>query len=174
MTAGEQEALRETLLELERHVAQLGWDQRPQLFALAGTAELLAQEPGLAETLGLADTDTDQADGLIPIEQEPLPDGPLDESLSRIGWADEVRGCALVQEVMLLPPGAEQALPDQLDVLGWVADHPEKREARLVVAVLRDGSRACGVRLRGESEDELLVGDDLAPNLAEALLATLE
>lgn len=172
MTAREQEALQETLLELERHVAQLGWDQRPQLFALAGTAELLAQEPGLAETLGLAEAD--RLDGLVPIEQDALPDGPLDESLSRIGWSDEVRGCALVQEVMLLPPAAEQALPDQLDVLGWVAEHPEKREARLVVAVLRDGSRACAVRLRGEAEEELMLGEDLAPNLAEALLATLE
>jgi hypothetical protein len=172
MTAREQEALQETLLELERHVAQLGWDQRPQLFALAGTAELLAHEPGLAETLGLADAD--QVDGLVPIEQDALPDSPLDEALSRIGWSDEVRGCALVQEVMLLPPAAEQALPDQLDLLGWVAEHPEKREARLVVAVLRDGSRACAVRLRGESEEELMLGEDLAPNLAEALLATLE
>jgi hypothetical protein len=172
MTGGEREALQETLLELERHVAQSGWDQPPQLYALAGAAELLAQEPALADSLGLSDPA--QAEGLIPIEQDPLPDGPLDESLSRIGWSDEVLGCALVQEVMLLPPAAEETMPEQLDVLGWVAGHPERREARLVVAVLRDGSRVCAVRLRGESEEELMVGEDLAPNLADALLATLE
>jgi hypothetical protein len=54
--------------------------------------------------------------------------------------------------------------------------HPERREARLAVAVLRDGSRACAVRLRaaGEEDDAVLVGDDLVPNLAEALLETLD
>ena len=31
------------------------------------------------------------------------------------------------------------------------------------MAVLRDGSRACTVRMRGADEDELLVGPDLAP-----------
>jgi hypothetical protein len=165
--------LQETLVEIERHVATSGWDQRPQLFALARTDELLAREPGLAASLGLDDDQT-AAQGLIPVEQDPLPDGPLDESLRHIGWPAEVLGCALVQEVLLLPPAVEQAIPEQLDVLNWVAEHPDRREARLAVAVLRDGSRVCAVRLRGEAEDELMVGNDLAPNLAEALLATLE
>jgi hypothetical protein len=168
--------LQETLVELEQHVAQAGWDQRPQLFALAGLAEFRAQEPVLAAQLGLDGAEA-TADGLVPILQDDLPDGPLDEALSQIGWSDDVRGCALVQEVMLLPPAAEQGMPrrpDGLDMLDWVAGHPDRREARLVVAVLRDGSRACAVRLRGPSEEELLLGDDLAPNLADALLATLE
>ena len=49
-----------------------------------------------------------------------------------------------------------------------------RREARLAVAVLRDGSRACAVRLRAADaeQDALLVGGDLVPNLAEALLET--
>jgi hypothetical protein len=165
--------LQETVVEIERHVASSGWDQRPQLFALARTDELLAREPGLAASLGL-DDEQEPAPGLIPVEQDPLPDGPLDESLRHIGWPDEVLGCALVQEVLLLPPAVEEAMPERLDVLDWVAEHPDRREARLAVAVLRDGSRACAVRLRGETENELLVGDDLAPNLADALLATLE
>jgi hypothetical protein len=165
--------LQETVMEIERHVASSGWDQPPQLFALARAEELLAREPGFAATLGL-DADQAPAAGLIPVEQEPLPDGPLDESLQQIGWSADVLGCALVQEVLLLPPAAEQAMPEQLDVLDWVAEHPDRREARLAVAVLRDGTRACAVRLRGEAEDELMVGDDLAPNLADALLATLD
>jgi hypothetical protein len=165
--------LQETLVEIERHVASSGWDQRPQLFALARTDELLAREPGLAAVLGL-NGDQAPATSLIPVEQDPLPDGPLDESLRHVGWPDEVLGCALVQEVLLLPPTVEQAMPERLDLLDWVAGHPERREARLAVAVLRDGSRACAVRLRGEAEDELMVGDNLAPNLTDALLATLE
>jgi hypothetical protein len=165
--------LQETLVEIERHVGLSGWDQPPQIFALARTNDLLAQEPDFAASLGL-DPDRLPAEGLIPVEQDPLPAGPLDESLRQIGWPTEVLGCALVQEVLVLPPEVEAALPEHPQVLDWAAEHPERREARLAVAVLRDGSRACAVRLRGQAEDELLVGDDLAPNLTEALLATLD
>ncbi len=49
----------------------------------------------------------------------------------------------------------------------------------MVVGVVRDGSRAAVLRLRGAGEgepgagDERLTGPDLAPALAEALLGTL-
>jgi hypothetical protein len=167
--------LQDTLVEIERHVARGGWDQPPHLFALARTADLLASEPDFAASLGLA-TDGLPDGALTPVEQDPLPDRPLDESLSQIGWPQEVAGCALVQEVVVLPPAVEAALPRHTDVLEWAAEHPERREARLAVAVLRDGSRACAVRLRAASDqqDTLLVGDDLVPNLAEALLDTLD
>jgi len=166
------EPLQDTLVEIERHVGQAGWDQPPQLFALAETADLLAREPALAASLGMIANGV-PAGALTPVEQDPLPDAPLDESLAQIGWPPEVAGCALVQEVVMLPPDAEDAMP-QSDVLTWAADHPDRRDARLAVAVLRDGTRACTVRLRGAPEEaELLVGADLAPNLAAALLATL-
>jgi hypothetical protein len=166
--------LEETVVEIERHVAASGWDQPPKIFALARTNELLAREPALAVSLGL-DPERTPSGGLTPVEQEPLPHGPVDESLRQIGWPEEVLGCALVQEILMLPPDAEQSMPDQVEgVLDWVAEQPERHEARLAVAVLRDGSRACALRLRGEQEAELLVGADLAPNLATALLATLD
>ena len=165
--------LQDTLVEIERFVGQSGWDQRPQLFALAHTVDLLATEPALAASLGLVPDDL-PAGALTPVEQDPLPDGPLDESLAAIGWPPEVAGCALIQEVVMLPPDVEAQLPRHVDVLEWAAERPERREARLGVAVLRDGTRSCTIRLRGApDEDELLVGNDLAPNLAEALLATL-
>ena len=167
------ELLQETLVEIERHVAGSGWDQPPQLFALARTAELVAREPDFAAQLGL-DLDRLPAEALTPVEQDPLPDGPLDESLAQVGWPPEVAGCALVQEVVMLPPEAEQAMPGHSDAVEWASEHPGRQEARLAVAVLRDGSRACTVRLRGQHEDELLVGPDLAPTLADALAATLE
>ena len=46
----------------------------------------------------------------------------------------------------------------------------------MVVGVVRDGGRECVLRLRGAggADDELLSGPDLAPALAEALLATLD
>lgn len=167
------ELLQETLVEIERHVAGAGWDQRPQLFALARTADLVVREPEFAAQLGL-DMDRMPAEALTPVEQDPLPDGPLDESLAQVGWPREVAGCALVQEVVMLPPDAEETMPRHAEVLDWVTEHPQRREARLAVAVLRDGSRACTVRLRGPDEDELLVGPDLAPALADALAATLD
>jgi len=167
------ELLQETLVEIERHVAGAGWDQRPQLFALARTADLMQREPDFAAALGL-DADRMPAEALTPVEQDPLPDGPLDESLAQVGWPREVAGCALVQEVVMLPPEVEEQMPPHTDVLDWATEHPQRREARLAVAVLRDGSRACTVRMRGQDEEDLLVGPDLAPALADALAATLD
>jgi hypothetical protein len=167
------ELLLQTLVEIERHVADSGWDQAPVLFALARTADLMDREPAFAAQLGLSAEDLPD-DALTPVEQDALPDGPLDESLAQVAWPAEVAGCALVQEVVMLPPEAEEAMPRHADVVDWAGTHPERREARLAVAVLRDGSRACTLRLRGAEEEELLVGPDLAPSLADALAATLD
>lgn len=162
--------------EIEAHVRQAGWDQRPALFALVRAAQFAVDEPETAARLGLGDA---VGDALTPIEQGELPEGPLDEALAQISWPDSVLGCALSQEIMFLPPSAEPELPDGPQAVSVAATHPARREARLVVAVLRDGSAAAVLRLRpiGEESstdaDELLTGGDLAPNLVEALLATL-
>jgi hypothetical protein len=167
--------LTQVLVEVERHVRAAGWDQPPQIFALVSTDDLIRAEPEFARSVGLG-LEEMPAGALTPIEQDPLPEGPLDDALAQIMWPAEVRGCCLVHEVVLLPPDAEAELPNQSDALEYAARHPQRREARVAVAVLRDGSRATAVRFRGPThpEDELLVGDDLAPNLSEALLATLE
>lgn len=161
--------------EVERHVDTTGWDQPPQIFALVDTAELLRAQPGLADSVGGGSPDAVPDGALTPVEQDPLPDAPLDETLGRIAWPDGVRGCALVHEILVLPPGAEDGMPDGADATQYAAEHPERREARLAVAVLRDGSRASVVRLRGEDseDDSVLTAPDIAPNLAEALLSTL-
>lgn len=171
--------LTDALVEVEKHVGSSGWDQPPQLFALVATADLVATEPDFAASLGLPAEEI-PAGALTPIEQEPLPDGPLDESLAGIQWPEEVQGCCLAQEVLLLPPDAEAEMPDQPDPLQYAASHPRRREARVVVAVLRDGSKASAVRFREDddsspipADEQLLIGEDLAPNLSEALLATL-
>lgn len=173
--------LADALVEIEQHVGAAGWDQPPQIFALVATAELVAAEPEFAASMGLP-LDEIPPGALTPIEQEPLTAGPLDEALAQIMWPAEVRGCCLVHEVVLLPPDAEAEMPHAPDPLAYAARHPQRREARVVVAVLRDGSRATAVRFRSDGsqdtglikvEEELLVGEDLAPNLSEALLATL-
>jgi hypothetical protein len=171
MTSAPSFALEGAAAEIEAHVGAAGWDRPPTLFALVHTEQLAADEPDLAARLRI---DPD-ARALTPIEQESLPDGPLDEALARIAWSDEVVGCALSQEIVLLPPDAQDALGDDA-APEEVAAHPERREARLVAAVLRNGSSAVVLRLRGSAgsdDDDLLTGPDLAPNLAAALLSTL-
>ena len=157
-------ALSSVAAEVEAHVAQAGWDQRPALFALVRAADFARDEPETAARLGLeADSQA-----LTPIEQEELPAEALDEALAQIAWPPSVAGCAVAQEIVILPPSA-----GDIDDATTAAAHPERREARIVVAVLRDGTTSALLRLR-DTPDDLLTGPDLAPNLAQALLATLE
>src|SRR5450432_3197638 len=151
--------------------------QPPRLYALVRTADLLASEPALAHTLGLPSTP--DADALTAVEQESLPTGtPLDEWLAEIGWPAEVIGCALSQEVLTLPPSVEADLPSGADSAAWAAGHPLRREVRMVVGVLRDGSRSATLRVRAttpdpDHPDDVVTGPDLVPRLADALAATL-
>ncbi|WP_199442565.1 PPA1309 family protein [Umezawaea beigongshangensis] len=159
--------------EVEEFVSSAGWDQAPQLFALVPTAELLTSQPELAGQLDPASTWT-------PIAQDELPADDLGEALAGIVWPDVVGGCALAQEIVVLPPEAEDEIPDdeQDDEAArrFAAEHPQRREARLVAAVLRDGTVACVLHLRGDAErpDEIVEHPELAPNLTDALLETFK
>ncbi|KWW99355.1 hypothetical protein TH66_09885 [Carbonactinospora thermoautotrophica] len=168
--------LSQVVLEIEQHVARGGWDQPARLYALVETAGLVRHEPALAERLGIPAT---VAPGeLTPIEQEALPaDRPLGELLAGIAWPPKVLGCALVVERLMLPPDVEAELADRdpADLIRKVADHPRRQEVRIAVGVLRDGSRQTTIRLRShDSDDMVLTGPELVPNLAEALAMTLE
>jgi hypothetical protein len=176
------EQLTSVMTEIEQYVAAAGWDQPPRLFALVDTSDLVRREPAMAAKLGL-DGDLDTVAGsLTPVEQEDLEDVPLDELLAQIGWPPEVAGCAVVNEVIVLPPGAEDLAPEDADdeaAAAWAVNHPARREVRLAVGVLRDGTRMATLRLRADGEtvkdgfaDDIVVGADLAPGLADALLET--
>jgi hypothetical protein len=146
------------------------------MFALVRTADLIATEPALSATLAAAGTFT-------PVAQDPLSTGDLSEALSRIAWPDEVGGCVLVQEIVVLPPaavgptdGQDPSLPGDVEVTAeQAAAHPDRAEARLAAGVLRgvDGG-ACLLRVRGKDDATPLRGADLAPNLLRALQATFE
>ncbi|MFB8246529.1 PPA1309 family protein [Streptomyces sp. NPDC001046] len=169
--------LTRAVLEIDEYVSGLGWDQPARLFALVDTARLKAEQPSLADRLGLGD-EPDSA-GLTPIEQDEVPTGkPLDEFLATIAWPDAVAGCALTVERLMLPPSAEAQVPKDLDeaaLTKWVADHPDRQEVRMTVAVLRDGTRDSALRLKEkDSPTEVLTGSDLVPGLAQALTATFE
>jgi len=160
--------LRQAALEVESHVAAEGWDQPPRLFALVPTADLIAHEPGLADQLS-ADPDS-----ITPVEQELDRDRELEDLLTEIEWPDAVVGCAAVIERIMLPPEAEASLPDDPDALvAAAASHPDRREVRLVAAVIRGGQAHSAVRGREPLDAELLEGPDLVPGLIEHLRDTL-
>jgi hypothetical protein len=169
--------LTRAVLEIDEYASGLGWDQPARLFALVDTARLRAQEPALAAQLGLEGES--ETVGLTPIEQDEIPSGkPLDEFLGTIAWPDAVAGCALTVERLMLPPSAESQVPQGLSekkLAAWVAEHPERQEVRMTVAVLRDGARESALRLREkDTPTEVLTGSDLVPGLAQALAATFE
>jgi hypothetical protein len=160
-------------LDLERHSAAAGWDQPARLFALVETADLLRREPQLAADLGLA---AGEPGGLTPVDQGDLPEhASLEELLTGIVWPPEVLGTALTVERLMVPPAVEKDMPqDEDEALRWLAEHPERQEVRLVVAVLRDGSRSSALRMRAhDDETSVLTGRDLVPGLADALADTL-
>ena len=160
-------------LDTERHVARSGWDQPVRLFALVPTAELLRREPHLDSGLRPQDA---VAGALSAVEQDDLPDAAgIEELLAQIAWPEQVAGCALAVERIVVPPEAERDLPDDPDAaLRVVADHPRRSDVRLLVAVTRDGAARCLLRQRdNDSDDRVALGDEIAPGLVHALRATL-
>ncbi len=161
-------------LDTERHVAAAGWDQNPRLFALVPTADLVEREPHLRVQLRGADL-TEGA--LSAVEQEDLPrTSSLETLLGRLSWPEAVVGVALAVERIVVPPEAERDLPEQPEAaVDALASHPQRRDVRLLVAVLRDGQSRCLLRQRAhDRDDQVAMGDDIAPGLVHALKATLE
>jgi hypothetical protein len=168
------DALTIAALDTERHVAAAGWDQNPRLFALVPTADLLEREPHLRTGL----SGSDLAEGaLSAIEQEDLPrTSSLESLLGRMSWPGAVAGVALAVERIVVPPEAERDLPDSPEkAVDALAAHPDRRDVRLLVAVLRDGQSRCLLRQRAhDSDDRVAMGDEIAPGLVHALRATLQ
>jgi hypothetical protein len=160
--------------ELEAHAAGEGWDRPERLFALVDTAELLSREPQLAEALGV---DDGEGSGLTPVEQEPLPPGTsLEHVLAEIVWPPDVAGCAAIAERVVLPPEADDQVPeDPAQAQEFAASHPDRQDVRIVAAALRGGASACAVRLRSHDDAESVVtSPDLVPELLMMLHATLD
>ncbi|MDF1602198.1 PPA1309 family protein [Nocardioides sp. YIM 152315] len=168
-------ALAAAVLEIEDHIAGEGWDQPARLYALVDTASLVAREPALAAAMGL---DSAAAEGsLTPIEQEQLSaDQPFEETLGSITWPPGVAGCAAVVERLVLPPDADEQIPDDRALAEQFArEHPERQEVRIAAGVTRAGATYCALRLRAHDDDQSVVGGaDLVPGLLELLGATLE
>lgn len=173
-TQSTSDGLRVAVVETERHVAGFGWDQPPRLFALVRTRALVAREPGLAASLG----PPDQIDHthLTAVEQDRLaPTSSIESMLGTMAWPAEVDGAALAVERLVVPPEAERDLPDDpARAVDHLSAHPDRRDVRLVVGVLRDGTAMCALRQRQHDDDaSVALGPDLVPGLVQALHATL-
>jgi len=154
------------MLDAESHMARKGWGLPPQLYALATKTSLSAADQELA-----AEVQDARPDALIPVEQEPLPEGDPIEVLARIHWPHEVVGCVLVTELIVLPPSAEEDAPsDPAAAEQWASSRPDGRQARLAVGVSRNGEYMCGLRIKGENDVQ--VGAELADDIVTALLGT--
>jgi hypothetical protein len=168
-------ALAAVVLEIEGHVAGTGWDQPARLYALVDTGELVAREPALAVSTGLAD---DPVPGsLTPVEQDQLrPDQPLESVLEQIVWPTEVSGCAAVVERLVLPPDADATIPDdRAEAERFAREHPDRQEVRIVAGATRSGATYCALRLRAHDDQQSVVtGVDLVPALLDLLTSTLE
>lgn len=168
------EPLARCALETERHVAGSGWDQAPRVFALVETSELLAAEPGLRDSMSV----TDLVPGaLTAIEQEGFArTSSIESLLGRLAWPETVHGAAVAIERVVVPPEAERDLPDDpTEAAEQLAQHPDRQDVRLLVAVHRDGRGICLLRQRAhDRDDRVAMGEDIAPGLLHALRATLE
>jgi hypothetical protein len=168
-------ALAAAVLEIETHVADAGWDQPARLYALVDTARLAAQEPTLAESMGLSEPSA--RGSLTPVEQDQLrPDQPLESVLEQIVWPSEVTGCAAVVERLVLPPDADALIPeDPVAAEEFARDHPDRQEVRIVAGATRTGSTYCALRLRAHDDAQSVVaGVDLVPALLQLLVSTLD
>jgi hypothetical protein len=153
-------------LEAESSRARDGWDQPPQLYALAAKAEVAVDKPELDARIRAAPEGS-----LIPIKQKPLPAGDPLEVLAGVHWPDSVIGCVLVTELVVLPPEAENEAPPGSGVVEKPAsDHADGPSARLAVGVSREGHYTCVLRLHGD--DFVQIDPRLADDLVTALLGT--
>ena len=153
--------------EVEQHVAAGGWDQPVRLFALVPTADVLAADPTLSLSGDLALTSVEQEFDTIVTSVEDL--------LGTIAWPDDVAGAIVVLERIILPPEAQADLPADSDetFVRMAADHPMRRDVRMVSATLRTGENMNALRFRiHDHDDDVAIAPDLIPTLNDAVLAT--
>src|SRR5436190_18112461 len=115
------DSLASAVIDVERYAATKGWGRSPQLYAL--TRKRAIRFPG-PETAAILRDKPD--DALIPMEQDPLPPGEPEEVLASIQWPEQVEGCVLVTELLILPPGTEKEAPSEATAAEtWAASRPD-------------------------------------------------
>lgn len=171
--------LAQAVTEVEAHVATTGWDAPLRVFALVSTQAALEAEPALVDALPSETVDAarDNPLHLTSVEQDGVPESvELDDLLASITWPEAVAGAALVVERIILPPSAEEGVPeDPAAALAYLAEHPDRQDVRMAVGVLRDGTSWCALRTRtNDTASDVAGGPALVPGLVDALRATFD
>ena len=168
-------ALATAVLEIESHIAEAGWDQPAQLYALVDTARIVEQEPELRRRRW-GWTPPRQTDPSPRWSRTRLPDQTLEVMLESIVWPPEVTGCAAVVERLVLPPDVDGDIPDDpVAAEEFAREHPLRQEVRIVAGATRAGATYCALRLRAHDDDSSVVdGTELVPGLLDLLRSTLE
>lgn len=150
------EGLPLAIREIDDYVNGFGWDAPVRLFALVDSAALDVPEVAPSPT------------PLTAIEQDELPAADtIEDLLAQIAWPEQVDGCAVSVERVIVERddatviGPEDALHD-----------PDRRDVRLTVGVLRDGTSWCAVRFKGI--DEVIESADAVPGIIDLLRATFD
>lgn len=172
-------ALASEVVSLERHVAAGGWDAPIRVFALVRTADALLDTPSLAEEIPPEAVRLAREDphALLAIEQEGLPQAPnLETLLAQLAWPETVHGVAIAVEQFVVPPEAEEGLPEETAArVQALLEHPQRDDVRIVAGVLRSGEAWCALRYRShDSDDKVAQSSDAVPGLIEGLRSTLE
>lgn len=172
-------ALADAVREIEQHVSAAGWDGPVRLFALIETGAALQADPTLAERLPaeVVEAARNTPQHLTSVEQDGVGEASdLEGLLARVAWPTTVAGAALVVERIVLPPEAEQDIPDDAsEALAYLRDHPSREDVRIAAGALRSGSTWCALRSRANDDDaQVAFGPDLVPGLVEALASTLD
>lgn len=173
-------ALAAALREIEEYIDEGGLDDPGNLgsavvFALIETSALAQAEPALADLL---------ADGgpLTPVQQHPddtedvAANGSVDleRYLATTRWPATVAGCAVVRNILIVPPtdGSPELIGTEV-----AADAdpkptaPDGRPAQLFVGALRSGATRAFLRVLGETE--LRTTEGAADALIDAIRSTL-
>lgn len=173
-------ALAAAVLEIARHVGDDSM-AAPRWFALANSARLLAEQPGLAALLGEESSTIMAADELqlISIELDHHEPGsaasadhtdPL-QALTAVEWPDMANGAVLACDL-----APEQWMVRAQDTDPTAIDAAQGEEAlgalRVVVGALEDGTTWSALRRAGEQQYTL--GAALLPDLTAALLESLQ
>lgn len=165
------------VIDLEKVVAQQGWDQAPTLYALVETRTLLSQMANLSseEKAQLKSHLELSPHHLTAVLQDNFVPHNLSESLGHIVFGEEVAGVAIALERFVIPPQALAEAPQEPEAQEqYLLNHPQRQDVRLVAGVLRSGETWCATRARNNDHDDMVgQGKNLVPDLLEAMAATL-
>ncbi|MDO5746102.1 MAG: PPA1309 family protein [Actinomycetaceae bacterium] len=167
------------LENIERELAQLGWDQAPALFALVNNQWLLESIPDSDDTPSedrqLRESLLDNPGAMTAVLQDSHEDMEIEELINLIVFPEHVVGAALSIERIVVPPSVSDQAPDDPEKRDdFLMNHPQRDDIRVVAGVLRSGEKWCVIRSRSYDKDAAIItGDDLIDDLPELLMRTL-